>query len=91
MAYMQCPLKIKNFGNDRCFETVDELKDVLKREYRGRDTSVVYQSKPNGMFSTVFVSVGKDGVVRDSYGSQPEIDFGAIEAALFSPVLQTAI
>ncbi|HCA02644.1 MULTISPECIES: hypothetical protein [Halomonadaceae] len=82
MVYEPRPLKIKNFGNDLLFRSVEELKETLKKEFKGKDTSVVFRTKPNGMRSTVFVSVGEDGVIRESYGEEPEVDFDAISERL---------
>lgn len=78
MVYEPHPIKIKNFGNDRLFRSVDELREALETDFKGKDTSIVFRSKPSGLLCTVFVSVDESGVVRESYGEQPEIDFGRI-------------
>lgn len=38
MVYEPRPLKIKNFGNDLLFRSVEELKETLKKEFKGKDT-----------------------------------------------------
>lgn len=81
-VYEPRPLKIKNFGKDLSFGSVEELKDALVNEFKGKDTSVVFRTKPNGMLATVFVSVSEDGVIRESYGEESVVDFDAISERL---------
>lgn len=76
------PLKIKNFGKDRAFNNVDELRDALAKDYQGMHVSIVYSSKPNGLLKTVFASVSDDGTVHHSYGDESEVDFNLIAASL---------
>ena len=78
MSCESYPIKIKNFGRDLCFRSIEGLKESLVSKFKGKDTSIVYRTKPNGMLSTVFVSVGEDGVIRESYGDQSKIDFDCI-------------
>lgn len=82
MVYEPRPLKIKSFGDDLLFGGVEELKETLVNDFKGKDTSIVFRTKPSGMLSTVFVSVGEDGVIRESYGGESEVDFDAISERL---------
>lgn len=77
-----CPLKIKNFGKDRTFSSVSELKEVLSSEYRDDHVSIVYPTKPHGLLRTVYVSVDQTGVIRETYGEQAIVDFQKISEIL---------
>ncbi|MFW8252669.1 hypothetical protein [Klebsiella pneumoniae] len=50
-------IKIKDFGRDRKFRSVDELQSTLSEQYKGQHVSIVYPAKPSGLLRTVFVSV----------------------------------
>jgi hypothetical protein len=76
------PLKIKNFGKDRSFSSVSELKGVLSSEYRGDHVSLVYPTRPHGLLRTVYVSVDQAGDIRETYGEQAIVDFQKISETL---------
>ena len=76
------PLKIKNFGKDRSFSSIPELKEVLSSEYRNEHISIIYPTKPNGLNAVIYVSVDEFGIVRETYGKKAEIDFSQIGASL---------
>lgn len=76
-------IKIKDFGRDRLFPTVNDLKKALSEQYKGQHVSIVYQTKPSGLTRTVFVSVDDAGGVNSSYGDQASVDFAAIEDELY--------
>jgi len=64
--------RVRNFGNDRDYDTVDELLAGLKEHYR--DESVAIQLKtPSGMLLSIFVEVGSAGELFETYpiGVQP--------------------
>ncbi|MDA1379369.1 hypothetical protein PCI56_05130 [Plesiomonas shigelloides subsp. oncorhynchi] len=42
-------LKIKDYGRDRKFRSVDELQSTLSEQYKGRHVSIVYPTNPNGL------------------------------------------
>jgi hypothetical protein len=76
-------LKIKAFGQDRQFLTVKALQSALSHEYKGRHVSIIYATKPSGLLKTIFISVGEDGAVNQTYGEEAQpIDFAAIEREL---------
>ena len=66
--------KIKNFGKDEVFDSVQALEAVLSTKYKGMHVSIIYPSKL-GLLSTVFVSVNNDGEVYESYGNEDKVDF----------------
>lgn len=74
-------LKIKAFGRDREFTSVQALKNALAQEYRGQSVSIVYAAKPRGLLRAIFVDVSGDGKVNESYGSRRVVDFEVIEDA----------
>lgn len=76
------PLKIKNFGKDRTFSLVSELKEVLSSEYRGSHVTLVYPTRPQGLLRTVYVSVDQAGDIRETYGEQAIVDFQKISETL---------
>lgn len=75
-------LKIKDFGRDRDFDSVADLKKALSEEYKSKDVSILYTTKPHGLLRVVYVSVDDAGAVLDSYKDQAPIDFNAIENEL---------
>jgi hypothetical protein len=77
-------LKIKNFGNDKEYESVDELRAALSDEYRGTHVSVVYPVKPTGMLRTVYVSVCDAGTVSETYGEGEPLDFTRISETILN-------
>ncbi|KGM26772.1 hypothetical protein [Photorhabdus sp. RM96S] len=76
-------IKIKDFGRDQKFSSVDELQSALSEQYKGQHVSIVYPTKPNGLLRTVFVSVDDAGGVNETYGEQSPVDFSAIKDELF--------
>ncbi|MCU2863834.1 hypothetical protein FJD32_025215 (plasmid) [Shewanella sp. LC6] len=80
-------IKIKDFGRDRKFRSVDELQSTLSEQYKGQHVSIVYPAKPNGLLRTVFVSVDDAGGVNQTNGDQSPIDFTAIKDDLFGEML----
>lgn len=71
-------LKIKDFGNDSGYSSVEALQVALTGHYSGKHVSIVYPSKPNGLLRTVFVSVAADGSISHTYGDRSAIDFSVI-------------
>lgn len=61
--------RIRCFGNDAACDSVEDLQRVLSSEYAGQSVSVVYPSQKTGMKMTLFVDVGTDGALSESYGS----------------------
>ncbi|STS99813.1 Uncharacterised protein [Klebsiella pneumoniae] len=49
-------IKIKDFGRDRKFRSVDELQSTLSEQYKGQHVSIVYPAKPS-VYSARFLSV----------------------------------
>ncbi|WP_119828726.1 hypothetical protein [Vibrio cholerae] len=80
-------IKIKDFGRDRKFRSVDELQSTLSEQYKGQHVSIVYPAKPNGLLRTVFVSVDDAGGVNQTYGDQSPVDFSTIKDDLFGEML----
>lgn len=75
-------IKIKDFGNDRPFDTLEQLKCTLAAEYRGKHITIVYSTKPHGMNRPVFVSVSDSGEVFHSNRDGELVDFGTIQQNL---------
>lgn len=69
--------KIKNFGKDEVFSSVEEMKEALSTKYLGMHVSIVFKTKSN-LLSTLFVSVDSDGKITESYGDMAEVDFSKI-------------
>ncbi|MBP4004292.1 hypothetical protein [Escherichia coli] len=80
-------LKIKDYGRDRKFRSVDELQSTLSEQYKGRHVSIVYPTNPNGLLRTVFVSVDYAGGINETYGNQSPVDFNAIKDDLSGEAL----
>ncbi|EAB9607595.1 MULTISPECIES: hypothetical protein [Gammaproteobacteria] len=80
-------LKIKDYGRDRKFRSVDELQSTLSEQYKGRHVSIVYPTNPNGLLRTVFVSVDSAGGINETYGNQSPVDFNAIKDDLSGEAL----
>lgn len=72
-------LKIKDFGCDKLFQSVDELKGVLSEQYKGKHVTIVYPLK-SGIHRMLLVSINAEGCVNETYGQQRLIDFAAINA-----------
>lgn len=53
-------IKIKDFGRDRLFSTVNDLKKALFEQYKGQHVSIVYQTKPHGLTKKARCSVSVD-------------------------------
>ncbi|WP_417652136.1 hypothetical protein [Citrobacter freundii] len=66
-------IKIKDFGRDRKFRSVDELQSTLSEQYKGQHVSIVYPAKPSGLLRTVFVSVDDAGGVNRTYPRNFEV------------------
>lgn len=69
--------KIKNFGKDEVFSSVEEMKEALSKKYLGMHVSIVFKTKSN-LLSTLFVSVDGQGKITESYGDMAEVDFSKI-------------
>lgn len=80
-------LKIKDYGRDRKFRSIDELQSTLSEQYKGRHVSIVYPTNPNGLLRTVFVSVDSAGGINETYGNQSPVDFNAIKDDLSGEAL----
>lgn len=71
--------KIKNFGKDEVFSSVEEMKEALSTKYLGMHVSIVFKTKSkSNLLSTLFVSVDSDGKITESYGDMAEVDFSKI-------------
>ena len=75
-------LKIKDFGNDQPFDTVEQLRCALAADYRGKHVTIVYSKKPHGMHCPVLVSVSDSGDVFHSNREGVLVDFGAMQQNL---------
>lgn len=71
---------IKDFGNNRVVETVEQAEAVLSSEYKGKHVSLQFKKK-NGMLTAVFVSVTEQGEVFHTYKEGEKVDFPLIEMA----------
>ncbi|WP_430761455.1 hypothetical protein [Salmonella sp. GDC200615] len=49
-------IKIKDFGRDRKFRSVDELQSTLSEQYKGQHVSIVTLQSP-AVYSARFLSV----------------------------------
>jgi len=63
--------RIRNFGNDRDYDNVDELIDGLVEHYRGMSVAVLVQTPKFGMTRPFFVDVSQNGEVFETYGDVP--------------------
>lgn len=83
MTSQSSQIKIKVFGRDKAYSTVESVKTALETDFKGQHVSIAYPKKPSGLNSVVFVSVSECGVVRHSYGEQLPVDFNEIALNLF--------
>jgi len=60
-------LRIRDLGKDQDCLDLTELFSALERGYRGKSVSVTYSTSPNGLLKTVFIDVGEEEILRDSY------------------------
>ncbi|HYD60523.1 MAG TPA: hypothetical protein VEC35_09225 [Noviherbaspirillum sp.] len=60
--------KIRNFGNDKECDTIEELEQSLQA-YRGKSVSILVRP-PQRLVYTVFVDVSASGELSESYGQK---------------------
>ena len=72
-------LKIKNFGNDRAVDSVTELQDALRTDYKGMHVSIVYSAKPHGMSRVVLVTVNDAGVITHTNNGTGPVTFDELD------------
>lgn len=72
--------EIKNFGNNRVVDTIEQAEAVLSSDYRGKHVSLQFKKK-SGMLTSVFVSVTEQGEVLLTYMEGAKVDFSLIEQA----------
>lgn len=58
--------RIRNFGNDRDYEDVDELIHGLRNHYAG-DSVAIHIRNRRGMLMCMFVDVTDQGEILESY------------------------
>jgi len=63
--------RIRNFGNDRDYDNVDELIDGLVEHYRGMSVAVHVRTPQYGMTMPFFVDVSENGEVFETYAEVP--------------------
>lgn len=73
-------IKIKDYSRSKYFDSILELKTILKHDYLGRHIAIHYRTKTN-FIQVIFVSVSESGVITDSYKGE-EINFDQIESDL---------
>jgi hypothetical protein len=57
---------VRNFGNDREYDDIDQLLDGLHNEYAGKSIAVHIRTK-TGMLHAMFVDVDDNGTLFESY------------------------
>lgn len=72
--------EIKNFGNNRVVDTIEQAEAVLSSDYRGKHVSLQFKKK-NGMLTSVFVSVTEQGEILHTYKEGAKVDFSLVEQA----------
>lgn len=72
--------EIRNFGNNRVVDTIEQAEAVLSSDYRGKHVSLQYKDK-NGMLTVVFVSVTEQGEVFHTNKEGVKVDFSLVEQA----------
>lgn len=72
--------RIRAFGDVRECPSLDDLREALAANYRGRSVAFEYDRAPHGMRRSHFIDVLDDGSAVESYGKQAPVDFEAIQA-----------
>lgn len=70
--------EIRNFGNNRVVDTIEQAEAVLSSEYRGKHVTLQFK-KRNGMLTPIFVSVTEQGEVFHTNKEGEKVDFALIE------------
>jgi hypothetical protein len=76
-------ITIKNFGNNKTVDSVEDLKRIFDEEYRGDSISIAYTKKETGMKIIIHVSVDTSGQANRSYGTKEPLDYEAINTAIY--------
>lgn len=66
---MNKPFKVRDFGNDREFDSIESLYEGLLYHYTNRHVAIHTLAADTGMVLIDCVHVGSDGCVRSDYGS----------------------
>jgi|GEM_PF-3633552 len=61
--------KIKDFGKDKPFQTLDEMVKALLSSYTGRSVSICKVRANGSTTSLSFIDIASDGVITQSNGS----------------------
>jgi hypothetical protein len=76
-------ITIKNFGDNRTVDTVEDLKKTFDEEYRDVSISITYIKKDTGMKIIIHVTVDSSGQASRSYGTKEPLDYEAIKNAIY--------
>jgi hypothetical protein len=74
----ESPITIKDFGNVKELDTVEDLQNALENEYRKKSISVTYLKASTGMRMIINVTVDELGQAKRSYGTRELLDFNLI-------------
>jgi len=58
---------VRNFGNDREYDNVNELMIGLREHYAGQSIAVHVRGRRSGMLQAMFIDVSDDGELFESY------------------------
>jgi hypothetical protein len=64
--------RVRNFGNDREYDTVDQLVEGLREHYLGQSVAVHVKGGQFGMVRPFFVDVRRDGRITETYSDVPD-------------------
>ena len=66
---MEKPFKVRDFGNDREYDSAEALCEGLLQHYTNSHVAIHTLAADTGMVLIDCVHVGADGVIRNDYGS----------------------
>jgi len=68
---ISAPYRVRNFGNDRDYDSVEALIEGLAEHYRGESVAVHVRTPAYGMTRPFFVDVAQNGQLLETYGETP--------------------
>lgn len=71
LVEQEAPFRVRNFGNDRDYDSLEALLTGLRSDYRGLSVAVHVRRPATGMMKTFFVDVRPNGDIVESYGERP--------------------
>lgn len=79
---MSAQIRVKDFGKSIPFNSIEDMRSTLQREYTGKSVSVVIQGAERGNKKLLFISVTDKGVIEETYGEKKTVNFSELSSYL---------